>query len=397
MDGLEASNASNGSTAFMSLDESPRVIKPTKPFVTGFMSNGAGVALRDATTTVADKRIKRRPAPSTESVRGRLGRSLPIKLNTTHAPSSFNDLTVVVRGSVPRTSVTSASQTYLGGRVASGAGAAYVKGLGTGAGPVPQAPGSKLRPGDIVTMRSPDAAIDGEDTRPELKITGAARVVMLLGNGAVVADEQVQDRQIAVPKHTATIAVQASGGGDGRATGLRIVGWHDQSRLVRLTGRSALGAGCVLSLNGTAGRASVGWHLAQNVVRGAAAVSTRFDHTVTCVGVILKAGEGRSASDVEIELHGARHLRQPVQPVVVQAGARSVLLFEINSLAGYSGVSVRALQGGAREIAGMIGAVASAEAMAELIAEKGLPATVSRLRAVGGSNCEIEWVPAQDD
>ena len=74
-----------------------------------------------------------------------------------------------------------------------------------------------------------------------------------------------------------------------------------------------------------------------------------------------------------------------------------MLLFEINSLAGYSGVSVRALQGGAREIAGMIGAVASAEAMAELIAEKGLPATVSRLRAVGGSNCEIEWVPAQDD
>ncbi len=45
----------------------------------------------------------------------------------------------------------------------------------------------------------------------------------------------------------------------------------------------------------------------------------------------------------------------------------------------------------------MIGAVASAEAMAELIAEKGLPATVSRLRAVGGSNCEIEWVPAQDE
>ena len=397
MDGLEASNASNGSTAFMSLDESPRVIKPTKPFVTGFMSNGAGVALRDATTTVADKRIKRRPAPSTESVRGRLGRSLPIKLNTTHAPSSFNDLTVVVRGSVPRTSVTSASQTYLGGRVGSGAGAAYVKGLGTEAGPVPQAPGSKLRPGDIVTMRSPDAAIDGEDTRPELKITGAARVVMLLGNGAVVADEQVQDRQISVPKHTATIAVQASGGGDGRPTGLRIVGWHDQSRLIRLTGRSALGAGCVLSLNGTAGRASVGWHLAQDVVRGAAAVSTRFDHTVTCVGVILKAGEGRSASDVEIELHGARHRRQPVQPVVVQAGARSVLLFEINTIAGHSGVSVRALQGGAREIAGMIGANASAEAMAELIAEKGLPATVSRLRAVGGSNCEIEWVPAQED
>ena len=397
MDGLEASNAENGSTAFMSLDERPRVIKPMKPFVTGFMSSGPGVALRDSTTTVADKRIKRRPAPSTESVRGRLGRSLPIKLNTTHAPSGFNNQTVVVRGSVPRTSVTSASQTYLGGRVGSGAGSAYVKGLGKAVGPLPQAPASKLRPGDIVTMRSPDAAIDGDEVRPELRVTGAARVVMLLGNGAVVADEQVTDRQIVVPQHTATIAVQASGGGDGRLTGLRILGWHDQSRLIRLTGRSALGAGCVLSLNGTAGKASVGWHLGQDVVRGTAAVSTRFDHTVTCVGVILKAGEGQSASDVEIELHGARHRQQPVQPVVVQAGSRSLLLFEITALAGHSGISVRALQGGAREIAGMIGADASAEMMAELIAEKGLPATVSRLRAVGNSTCEIEWVPAQDD
>lgn len=397
MDGLEAANADNGSTGFMSLDDAPRVIKPMTPFVTGFMSSGAGVALRDATTTVADKRIKRRPAPSSESVRGRLGRSLPIKLNTTHAPSSINDRTVVVRGSVPRTSVSGASQTYLGGRVGSGAGSAYVKGLGATTGPVPHAPASQLRPGDIVTMRAPDAAIDGGDARPELRISGAARVVMLLGNGAVVADEQVKDGQIVVPKHTATIAVQASGGGDGRATGLRILGWHDQARLVRLTGRSALGAGCVVSLNGTAGNASVGWHLGQDVVRGAASVSTRFDRTVTCVGVILKGGEGRSASDVEIELHGARHRRQPVEPVVVQAGSRSVLLFEIDAVAGGSGISVRALQGGARDIAGMIAADASAEAMGALIAEKGLPATVSRLRAVGSNYCEIEWVAAQDD
>src|SRR5690606_41238280 len=154
-----------------------------------------------------------------------------------------------------------------------------------------------------------------------------------------VADEQVKDGQIVVPKHTATIAVQASGGGDGRATGLRLRGWHDEARLVRLTGRSALGAGCVVSLNGTAGKASVGWHLGQDVVRGAASVSTRFDRTVTCVGVILKGGEGRSASDVEIELHGARHRQQPVEPVVVQAGARSVLLFEIDAVAGGSGIS----------------------------------------------------------
>src|SRR5690606_35518953 len=156
-------------------------------------------------------------------------------------------------------------------------------------------------------------------------------------------------------------------------------------------------AGCVVKLNGTARNASVGWHLGQDGVGGAASVSTRFDRTVICVGVILKGGEGRSSLDGELELHGQRLGRQPVEPVVVQAGSRSVLLFEIDAVAGGSGISVRALQGGARDIAGMIAADASAEAMGALIAEKGLPATVLRLRAVGSNYCEIEWVAAQDD
>jgi len=393
MDGLEPANSGSPAVAEMAAGVSvaPRV--PAMPFVTGVMTSGAGVALRAATTSVSDGRIKRRPAPSTESVRGRLGRSLPVRLNLTHTPSRLNEDTVVLRGSVPRTNVAGLSRSYIGGRVGSGAGTAIVRGLTSG--PATQAPETSLRSGDFVTLRCPDAAIDSGSRRPQLRISGLARVVMLLGNGAVLHDVAVQDKTLEVPQHTALIAVQASGGGDGRATGLRVEGWHDQSRLIRLSGRSALGAGCVLTLNGANSRPRVGWHVAQDLVRGTASISTRFGSRVTCIGVVLKGAASRAASDVEIELYGATHRTDPVEPTVVQAGSRSILLFDIIPDGRSSGVSVRVVQGGTKEIAGMIAADSDADSLAELVAEKGLSATVSRLRAVSKERCEVEWVSVQ--
>lgn len=171
------------------------------------------------------------------------------------------------------------------------------------------------------------------------------------------------------------------------------MGWHDQSRLIRLSGRTALAAGCALSVNGASSRQRPGWNLAQDLVRGAASVSTRFSSPVTCIGVILKGAATRAANDVEIELYGASHRSEPVTPVVVQAGSRSILLFDIVPDRKSSGVSVRVIQGGAREVAGTIGAVSDADSLSELVAEKGLPATVSRLRAVSAEGCDIEWIP----
>lgn len=390
MDGLEPVNSESSSVSQMATGAVAAVRTPAKPFVTGFMTSGAGVALRAATTSVSDARIKRRPAPSTESVRGRLGRSLPIKLNLTHAPSRLSDDTVVLRGALPRTNVTGLSLSYLGGRVGSGAGTAFVRGLTSG--PAPQTPQTSLRSGDFVTLRCPDAAIDSSSVRPQLRISGLARVVMLLGNGAVLHDLPVRDKTLEVPKHTALIAVQASGGGDGRPTGLHVEGWHDQSRLIRLSGRSALGAGCVLTLNGANSRPPVGWHVAQDLVRGIASISTRFSSRITCIGVVLKGATSRAASDVEIELYGAAHRSDPVEPTVVQAGSRSILLFNVVPDGRNSGVSVRVIQGGTKEIAGMIAADSDADSLAELVAEKGLSATVSRLRAVSEDRCEVEWV-----
>jgi hypothetical protein len=247
----------------------------------------------------------------------------------------------------------------------------------------------------------PDAAIDtGPDSRPALKVEGEARVVMLLGNGAVLHDQVVSDGSVTVPPHTALLVVQANGGaGDLLGQGRNVLGWHDQSTLVRLAGRSALGAGCVLNMDGTAGRSKVGWGIAGDMVQEAAAVSTRFGSTVRCVGVILRGAEARHPEDLGIELNGATHVRDAdgdVTPVVVQAGTRSILLFPVTPNTRKAGVSVRVTQGGSRQVSGVIGVDGEVNDVADWIAELGLVAVVARLRAAQGDGCAIEWIAPQE-
>ncbi len=332
-------------------------------------------------------------------MRGRLGRSLPVKLSLTAAPPRIDEQTLVVRGAVPRTNLGGVARSYAGGHVGSAIGASLVKGLNPQ--PGARAPDTRLRAGDVIAMRLPDAAIDGGDSRPGLKVEGNARVVMLAGNGAVLEDITVSDSVVQVPPHSAIIALQANGDtaevtGPGQA---RVAGWHDQSRVVRLAGRSALASGCVIHMDGAAARRQVGWGVAADVVREAAAVSTRFSGPVRCIGVVLRGVEARLPDDLGIELHGASHVSaagEPVEPVVIQAGARSILLFAVRADSPGGAVSVRVVQGGARQVSGVFGADAELDPVADWVAELGLVAVVARLRAASGDGCAIEWLPAED-
>lgn len=401
MDGLDQSNDSNVGVADMDAVASPTPRIPRAPFVTGLMTSGAGVATRLSATTVSDRRTKRRPAPSLDSVRGRLGRSLPIKLSLSAAPASVGDKTVVVRGTVPRTNLGGVARSYLGGHVGSPIGAGMVGGLvgGLSAGPLASTPKTRLRSGDVITLRMPDAAIDSGETRPRLQIDGTARVVMLLGNGAVLEDHRVSDGMLEVPAHTALVAVQADGSstaasGQGRA---QVLGWHDESRVARLAGRSALASGCVLHIDGAAVGSQVGWATAGDAVRDAAAVSTAFSSVVRCVGVVLRGVEARYADDLGIELHGASHISEPVKPVVIQVGTRAILIFEVRPDSATTPISVRVTQGGSRQVSGVIAAAAEVDDVIGWVSELGLTAVVSSLRATQGSGCAVEWLsPAQN-
>lgn len=399
MDGLESANGANATSQDMAPVAGVQVRTPRAPFVTGLMTSGAGVAQRLSDTTVSDKRIKRRPAPSIDSVKGRLGRSLPIRLNLTAAPGKVGDETLIVRGSVPRTDVAGVGRSYLGGHVGAAVAAGLVKGLGGQSATL--APDSRLRAGDVVSMRLPDARIDAGEQRPELRIEGDARVVMLRGNGAVVKDQRVRDSVVTVPPHTALMVIQANGTGidPSDRESLTVAGWHDQSRIARLAGRSALAAGCVIHVDGAGSRSRPGWGQAGDMLREAASVSTRFAEAVSCVGVILKGGEARYTRDLDIQLYGATHVTDAegdISPVVIQDGNRSILLFEVKPDSSSSAVSLRMTQGGSYQVSGVIGSKAELDQVVDWVAERGLIAMVARLRATSGNGCEIEWLSAQD-
>ena len=404
-EGLAPLNDKRGETTKMPAASAPTAKVPRAPFVTGYMVGGAGVGARIDATTVADGRIKRRPAPSLDSVRGRIGRSLPIKLTATAAPPVLGDATVIVRGKVPRTDLSGVARSYRGGHVGSTVGGVLVEGLSSRVSPRasgrrnrPRAlePGSRLRAGDVVTLRLPDAAIDLGDERPSLTVDGNARVVMLKGNGFVVGDRVVSDDTIEVAPCTAIVAVHANGGaGDiGSTGGIKVLGWHDQSRVARLGGRSAIASGCVINVEGATGRSRVGWAVAGDVVRGAAAVVTRFESAVRTVGVIVRSTDAQRLEDFGIELHGATRVTaagKPVAPVIVQAGARSIMLFEVDPDSERAEIFVRATAGGTRQIAGVLGSAAHVDDLADLVAERGVIAVVARLRAASGDGCSLKW------
>ena len=405
MDGLEESNGDNSSSTFMVAQQPAEIRQPRAPFVTGYLTSGAGVSTRKSATTVSSRRIKRRPAPSLDSVRGRLGKHLPIKLNLTAAPAKVNDNTVIVRGTVPRTDLGSVARSYQGGHVGSGFGGALVKGLSAhqpdmdAASPRPLAPesGNLIRAGDIISMRLPDFSIDTSDERPALNIEGDARAIMLSGNGAVLIDQELSNESIEVPAHTAIVAVQADGGhGDFSGQGAaEVCGWHDQSRIARLGDRSAMAAGCVINIDGVKSKKKVTWGIAGDVVRGTASVSTRFASSIRCVGIVMRGVDARSPDDLGIELYGASRVVEKgefISPVIVQAGARSIMLFELVPDSLGTSISIRIVQGGSRQISGVIGSMSSVDDVADLVAEKGLVSLVSRLRSARGPGCLVEWI-----
>lgn len=84
---------------------------------------------------------------------------------------------------------------------------------------------------------------------------------------------------------------------------------------------------------------------------------------------------------------------EPIDPVVVQAGDLSLLLFEVDEISD-RGFSVRARSGGSRQLAAVIGSGESVDHVADVIAERGLLNVVARFRSITGTGAAVTWVPA---
>jgi hypothetical protein len=402
-DGLAAANAADGTAAKQPPPTKTPWAGPRRPRVTALLAAGAGVARRTPVTTVADKRVKRRAAPTLTNVQTRLALHLPVKLATTPAPAADREGTVVASQFAPHTDAPGATRGYVAGQAGGLRGLdAVVGGLAAAAGKrgtraarvAADDAGQLLAPGDLVALTLPDASVDVEDgqrPRPTLAIDGAARVTMLRGDGFVLADA-VAARAVPVPAGTALVAVQAGGTLD-VADGL--AGWHEQTRVAALGTHAALAAGCVLAIEAPGTAPQVGWLPASEAVRDAAAVTTRFDRSVRTVVVVLAEADPTRLDGVQLDLLGAERAlgadRRPLAPTVVLAGTRAAVVYAVDP--GDDGpVQVRVAAGGDWRVVGVLAGLMGVDEVARVIAERGVAAVAGRLLAAAGDGCRVRWV-----
>ncbi len=416
-DGLAKVNNDNPERSTITPPAPPDQRDPRLPFVAGHLTSGVGAAIRAGGTTVADGRLKRRPAPTVESVQGRLALHLPVSLRLAAPPAVAARGTVLASGDAPRTDLPGSMRSYVGGRLGTDGMQSLVSGLGSASsGPQAASRGRRsaaraaaattpLRTGDIVTLQLPDAAIDvDEQRRPVLEVKGKARVVVLRGR-SVLFDDDVLDSRVTMPLGATHVGVQSDGDADA-AEGLS--GWHEATRVARLGGQTAFGAGCVVTSAASAGPAVLQWDTAGSIAHAAPEVTTRFSRPFHTVAVALTGTVPATLDPTSLEVVGARLARDKdgvdKPPVAVSVGSTSVLVYGIvptretsenKTIVGISDVSasvgVVVTAGSAWTVTGVVASDQTPEELAEHIAAHGLAAATAKVLAVAGPGCTLTW------
>lgn len=346
----------------------PRDTRP--PVIAGYLAAGTGAAARARPTTVADRDIPRRPAPTLDSVRAQLGAQVPAALHTFQKESvAFGPTVVAYRA--PRTVVPAATRSY-------GVAAREVAG--------------HLPAGDVVLLTMPDAAVDRDATgdpaarRPALGVEGQARVVAMRGDGEVVLDATGRGR-VPVPPGTALLAVQASPVQDDG-----LAGWHVRSRVCALGTHAAIASGCVITVAGmpTTPRAAV-WVSAGELIAATAEILTRFSGPVQAVAIALETATAERLANVDTELIGAA---APGPPAVVLNGRQAVLVYEVVPEQD-TAVAVRVRTGGEWRVTAVLGDDGPAAGLTAGILRRGVAGATGRLSG-SGPGCALSWLDMKD-
>lgn len=390
-DGMAEVNSADADAGRVEPGPGKPLRKLRTPVVAGYLTAGSRVAERAGGTTVADRRLKRRTAPTLDSVQARLGAHLPIRLHTTTLPSvELQDTLAAVR--VPRTEAVGAIRSYpLGASGLTG----LVGGLDSGFDDNTRAnrrisdEGRMLASGEVVVLALPDASVDVGDERPQLIVDGQARVTVLRGDGEVAVDAVV--RELPVPAGAALVAVQAdgsTGSGDGLA------GWHLRSRVCSLGSHAALAAGCVITADGGPTVQGAVWVTAAELLAGAAATKTWFSHSIQAVAVVVEEGSGDRLESVELDITGTRRAvdaeGNEMPPIVLLSGDQAVLIYPLQG--GREPVAVQIRSGGDWQVTGVLGGDRGVEALSQAIVRDGVVAAAGRLLSAAGNGCRMSWI-----
>jgi hypothetical protein len=376
-----------------------------EPAVVPAQTTVSAELLEGMTVTVA-------PAPSLANVDARLLGAVPARLLRT-APAAIGlERTVVAALAPPLT------RTVLPG-VEVGAGRANDPITGDRLAKFAESltgDWARVATGEIVVLELPDAARDADpERRPTLAVrSGMARIVVLGPAGGVYQDVVLnanapgQDQTLSVPQATrSVVAVALEAQSSSRpARHVRqpaMAGWTADVPLPSATDGVLIGAGCVIdSVGRSPARGATplraGWVAPDELVSGETAVSTTFAEPIAAVAIALEGGAG---DDLVLGIEGAERPvgpdGAPEPPILVAAGARSVLVFRIAK--SDRGAAVTVTTGAARRLAGVVASAAyesgrqdMASLLAETIGRIGLAELVPPVVRPGPGGVEFRWM-----
>ncbi|GAA3601684.1 hypothetical protein GCM10022199_01540 [Marihabitans asiaticum] len=374
---------------------------PRRPYVTGVFSAGAGALMASVRTTVSDGRLARRPAPTTASVHGRLGRMLPVQLtqNSLAASVTGGTLTAVGgAGALPRTDVTGGARSQRSGPLGALAVQQMIGGLGSAAGRSPRVASSPraradtkpslLRSGDVVTLALPDPHLDTTQSPASLTIDGHARVVAIAGT-RVALDAQVRDGQVKLPSGTTVVGLHS----DPTPVSAKQAGWQLSSRVAGLSADAALAAGCTLTTAGTSARAGAGWSTAAAFLRHSRVVTTDFPIAGSSLTIAITGVTPGALDDIAFTLRGARRATQSngaLQPPVATTSGEVVML--TYALADTDGpMTVVTPMTDRMRVVGVLTSSLAATDAASVLARDGLTGVVAALSATTGPGARVTY------
>ena len=351
--------------------------------------------------------------PTVESVAARVNLAVPAVLHrVSGGGAAIGQGTIVATQSVPLTRVARGAVAAVGGRGAVADGSGRLAGLTSGLAGTPltgalNLPATNLAAGEIAILRLPNAVrdVDEKFVRPRLRITGgAARIVAFAHGGEVLADatppvSTTGMSDFIVPNGAERFAVAVAGDAQQDAAGLW--GWHAGTALAYLGWASALGSGCVVRAEGavvrsTRHRRTAGWIRGAELVAGTSIVVTRFAGAPTVVVVALDdPGNTDVGRGLSLGLDGATRRTNndgsPVPPLAIVRANRTFLIYDIVPTKGEAVVASVASEDG-WHLAGVMASAATADAVADLLTDRGVDRAVKpTLPGVGGTRT-LSWI-----
>lgn len=349
-----------------------------------------------------------RKAPRLSDVDAALDWAIPARLVRMAAPAAATDRTLVATRAVPLTRSGQAGVAAVAGRGAAIAGRQRLNALSDSlAAPTrARAAPAPILPGEIAVLRMPNAArdVDPEAARPRLVASGGpARVVAVAAGGRIISDGMAARDGVIVPRGTERLIVAALGQRTDKQSAPGLLGWHDGETLPYVGWATALIPGGTLRAEGaplrrTRQRFRAGWVSAAELIAEAALITTRFNAPIGSLALVIDDPAGvAAAQNLSLGLTGADRVTDragnPVRPIAIVVGNRSVLVYAIRPRAGEDerAIQVSVAREPAWRLAGVLAGPGGPDELADRLLDLGLERATRPLAEGRQGSVVLSW------